>query len=126
MTIDRTIQFLYYNGWVFAAWLYQLSFFFFWDQYRYLLKIIPDINGIFAVSKAQDMVEREKELPEIKMPRSSLSSMEIITTIIQVPENDQNLPCLPKGSICSPGTQSHCCAPYYYLPHPRLRIFWCA
>jgi hypothetical protein len=65
------------------------------------------------VSEAQDMVDGEKELREIEMPRKILPSMEILTTIIQIPEND----CIPRGKKCSPkGTP--CCSPYHCIKRP--------
>jgi hypothetical protein len=64
------------------------------------------------------MVKGEKELPEIEMPRKILPSIELITTIMQVPENDQNA-CTPFGHICG-GDRPRCCKGHrctYLHPH---------
>jgi hypothetical protein len=78
-------------------------------------KEFPEIE--MPVSEAQDMVDGEKELPEIEMPRKILPSMEIITTILQVPENDQNHHCIPRGRPCIPHGMRRCCPPHHCVRH---------
>jgi hypothetical protein len=53
------------------------------------------------------MVEGENELREIEMPRKMLPYIELITTIMQVPENTQNA-CTPFGHICGPHLPKCC------------------
>jgi hypothetical protein len=68
----------------------------------------PEIE--MQVSEAQDMVDGENKLPVIEMPRKILPSMEIITTVIQVP--DENQRCIPPGRRCVPNAPPKCCRPY--------------
>nr|ALI96626.1 alpha amylase precursor Alstotide S2 [Alstonia scholaris] len=73
------------------------------------------LASVFEVDATVEAKEEVLELPSTRTSRKMLPKVGIINTIIQLPENTENLGCRPYGYRCD-GVINQCCDPYRCTP----------